>query len=300
VAEAKEPLSPDGAPIVLLHGFWHGSWCWSKVAVELAARGRFSVAVDMAGHGLHARRPAAARVDPFDPRLFATESSPLAGTSLADASDLLVSQVKKAGSGRPCVLVAHSMGGPVATRAAQLAPELFAHLVYLAAYMPASGVPIMTYGRAPEQAGELISSALRADPGVVGALRIHPGSADPDYRDLLRRAFYHDVQPDVADAAIAMLSCDAPLDFVVDSTELTAPGWGSVPRTYVVCERDHAILPPLQRRFIAEADAAFPDNPTHVTGLESAHSPFLSMPDQVADIVAGVGVTRPVAAGSST
>jgi len=283
VAEAKEPLSPAGAPIVLLHGFWHGSWCWSKVAVELAARGRYSVAVDMAGHGLHARRPAAARVDPFDPRLFATESSPLAGTSLADASDLLVSQMKKAGGGRPCVLVAHSMGGPVATRAAQLAPELFAHLVYLAAYMPASGVPIMTYGQAPEQAGELISSALRADPRVVGGLRIHPGSADPQYHDLLRRAFYHDVEPELADAAIAMLSCDAPLDFVVDSTE-----------------RDHAILPPLQRRFIAEADAAFPDNPTHVAGLESAHSPFLSMPDRVADIIAGLSVTRPAAAGSST
>jgi pimeloyl-ACP methyl ester carboxylesterase len=300
VAKAEELSSSVGAPVVLLHGYWHGSWCWSKVAVELAARGRYSVAVDMAGHGLHAQRPAAARVDPFDPRLFATESSALAGTSLADAANLLVSQVQKVGGGRPCVLVAHSMGGPVATRAAQEAPELFAHLVYLAAYMPASGVPVVTYGQAPEQSGELISSALRADPGVVGGLRIHPGSADPDYHDLLRRAFYHDVEPELADAAIAMLSCDAPLDFVVDSTELTASGWGSVPRTYVVCERDHAILPPLQRRFIAEADAAFPDNPTHVAGLESAHSPFLSMPDRVADIVAGLSVTRPVAAGSST
>jgi len=165
VAKAKEPSTPADAPIVLLHGFWHGSWCWSKVAVELAARGRHSVAVDMAAHGLHAGQPAAARVDPFDPRLFATESSSLAGTSLADAADLLVSQVRKVGGGRPCVLVAHSMGGPVATRAAQVAPELFARLAYLTAYMPASGVPIMTYGQAPEQSGELISSALRADPG---------------------------------------------------------------------------------------------------------------------------------------
>src|SRR5260370_32650242 len=100
VAEAEEPLSPAGAPIVLLHGFWHGSWCWSEVAVELAARGRYSVAVDMAGHGLHARRPAAARVDPFDPRLFATESSALAGTSPADPAELLVPPVPQA-SGPP-------------------------------------------------------------------------------------------------------------------------------------------------------------------------------------------------------
>jgi hypothetical protein len=31
-----------------------------------------------------------------------------------------------------------------------------------------------------------------------------------------------------------------------------------------------------------------------------AHSPFLSMPDRVADIFAGLGITRPVAAGSAT
>lgn len=46
-----------------------------------------------------------------------------------------------------------------------------------------------------------------------------------------------------------------------------------------------AIRPAAQRRFITEADAAFPDNPTSVVALDASHSPFLSMPDQVADIV---------------
>ncbi|MDT7589632.1 MAG: hypothetical protein QOE32_7182, partial [Pseudonocardiales bacterium] len=27
------------APIVLVHGFWHGTWCWSSVIEELASRG---------------------------------------------------------------------------------------------------------------------------------------------------------------------------------------------------------------------------------------------------------------------
>jgi pimeloyl-ACP methyl ester carboxylesterase len=286
------------APIVLLHGFWHGSWCWSRVAVELAARGRSSVAVDMAGHGLHAPTPAAVLADPFDPQQFATEPSALSGMSLADVADLLISQVEKVGGGRPCVLVAHSMGGVAATRAAQLAPELFAHLVYLAAYMPAAGVPVMTYAQDPQHAGGLLSAAIRADPGVVGAARIHPGSADPQYRSLLRQAFYHDVDSQVTDAAIAMLSCDAPLGLITDSTELTAQGWGSVPRTYLRCLLDRAVPLPLQDRFIAEADVAFPGNPTQVADLESAHSPFLSMPDRVAGVVAAIGVAGPVAAGN--
>jgi hypothetical protein len=46
--------------------------------------------------------------------------------------------------------------------------------------------------------------------------------------------------------------------------------------------------PALQRKFIADADAAFPANPTAVRELEAAHSPFLSMPDQVAGIVLDV------------
>jgi Alpha/beta hydrolase family len=69
------------------------------------------------------------------------------------------------------------------------------------------------------------------------------------------------------------------------ATTLTADGWGSVPRSYVVCTRDRAIQPAMQRKFIELADAAFPGNPTTVHTLDSSHSPFLSMPGRLADII---------------
>jgi pimeloyl-ACP methyl ester carboxylesterase len=50
----------------------------------------------------------------------------------------------------------------------------------------------------------------------------------------------------------------------------------------VRCSADRAILPALQDRFIAEADAAFPETATRVVGLDTSHSPFLSQPDRVA------------------
>ena len=53
------------------------------------------------------------------------------------------------------------------------------------------------------------------------------------------------------------------------------------------CAADRAILPALQTRFIAEADAAFPGNPTRVVDLDTSHSPFLSQPDRVADAILG-------------
>jgi hypothetical protein len=45
------------------------------------------------------------------------------------------------------------------------------------------------------------------------------------------------------------------------------------------------VRPALQHKFIADADAAFPGNPTAVRVLDTLHSPFLSAPDQVADVV---------------
>jgi hypothetical protein len=41
----------------------------------------------------------------------------------------------------------------------------------------------------------------------------------------------------------------------------------------------------MQRKFVELADAAFPANPTTVHTLDSSHSPFLSMPDRLADII---------------
>ena len=41
----------------------------------------------------------------------------------------------------------------------------------------------------------------------------------------------------------------------------------------------------MQRKFIELADTAFPGNPTTVHSLDSAHSPFLSRPGELADII---------------
>jgi len=48
------------------------------------------------------------------------------------------------------------------------------------------------------------------------------------------------------------------------------------------------IRPALQRKFIADADAAFPATKTDVRELDSAHSPFLSVPAQLADLILDV------------
>ena len=276
---------PSSAPIVLVHGAWHGSWCWSAVTPLLVAAGRSSTAVDMEGHGLGAELPASALARPFDAAAFSSEPSPHAGVTLASATNRLIAQI--ATVGRPVVLVGHSMSGHLITAAAQKAPQLVERLVYVCGFMPASGADAGGYVQSAENEGELIGPLVVADPGVVGAIRLDVRSPDPAYRAGLREALYGDVTGAVADAAVRLLSTDLPLGIPAGATELTAAAWGSIPRTYVRCSADRAILPALQTRFIAEADAAFAANPTRVVDLETSHSPFLSQPDRVASAILG-------------
>src|SRR5262249_50243486 len=118
-------MSAPGTPILLLHGLWHGTWCWSEVLARLTAAGRRALAVDMAGRGLRAGGVAARTARPFDPAALAGAPSPAADISLPEAAALLVSQAEALGSGAPVTAVAHSMGGTVLTRAVQDAPHLF-------------------------------------------------------------------------------------------------------------------------------------------------------------------------------
>src|SRR5947207_1789767 len=38
-------------PVVLVHGAWHGAWCWKKVTPMLRAAGHDVYAVDLSGMG---------------------------------------------------------------------------------------------------------------------------------------------------------------------------------------------------------------------------------------------------------
>jgi len=265
--------------VILVHGFWHGSWCWSPVTAQLAALGVPSVAVDLEGHGLRARSPHAASRRPFDAAAFATEPSPVAGITASSAGAALAEDIRLIGGGEPCVVVAHSMGGAVATAAAELVPELFAQLVYVTAFAPVRG-PVTDYFASPENAGEMVNRLIGADPAAVGALRV-----DPAQRAALRETFYHDVDPATADAAIALLTPDGPAGIITESLSVTSSRYGAVPHSYVVCAKDNAIPAPLQRRFVRDIDEVSAA-PTTVVELDSAHSPFLSHPAELSGAIA--------------
>ena len=121
------------------------------------------------------------------------------------------------------------MGGHVVTAAAQSAPQLIERLVYVCAFMPASGAAGGAYVQSSENEGELVGPLVVADPGVVGAIRLDTRTPDPGYRAGLRDAFYGDISADAADGAIRLLSTDLPLGIAGGATRSERRGVGLDP-----------------------------------------------------------------------
>ncbi|WP_330327660.1 alpha/beta fold hydrolase [Streptomyces pseudovenezuelae] len=89
------------AKVVLIHGAWHGAWCWDAVVAELRQRGVEATAVEL----------------------------PLTGF----AADLAAARAAIQAAGSDAIVVGHSYGGRVITQAAIGLPV--ARLVYVAAYL---------------------------------------------------------------------------------------------------------------------------------------------------------------------
>jgi pimeloyl-ACP methyl ester carboxylesterase len=283
-------------PVVLVHGFWHGSWCWNPLIQQLANGALNPVAVDLEGHGLTMRLPKSFWQRPFDLDAYRAERSGVAHVTASSAATKLVEQLRNIGRGQPCVVIAHSMGGAIATRAAELAPELFEVLVYVSAFAPVAGVSSYTYLGSDEAAGSLIPSLLCTDPVAAGAARLDLGN--PDLHPILRSAFYNDVDVATADAAIAMLGPDAPAGMSTEVFAVTRERFGSIPHAYITCGQDNMIPIALQQRFISEIND-ISTRTTSVHNLSASHSPFLSRPRELASIIESIAApVRTVAAGA--
>ena len=223
-----------------------------------------------------------------DPATFANAPSPSSAVSLdsyADAVLEVVDAAFAAGSG-PVMLVGHSMAGIALTAVAERAPEKIAMLAYLAAFMPMPGVPMIDYVRCAENAGEEVAGLFVAPPPRIGAMRIDYRSADAAHHERIRSAFAHDVDATTFAAMNHLLTPDVPTGPVATPTVATRRRWGRVPRAYIRCSADRAVMPALQDRFIREADAYTPHNRTRVLTLAASHSPFLSMPEKLAQALA--------------
>lgn len=182
-------------------------------------------------------------------------------TSLAD--DIAVTQRLLSAQKEPTILVGHSYGGAVITGAANNTPQVKG-LVYITGF----GL----------DSGESLASLSKSGPPSPGAAAIEPD--DQGYLWINREKFHASFAADVTDnEAYLMGAVQKPLSFASFGGETVTPAWKDIPSWYLVCTDDQMIPPPAQQ-FMAKRMKAT------VRTVSSSHAPFMSKPQQVADIIA--------------
>jgi pimeloyl-ACP methyl ester carboxylesterase len=252
---------------VFVHGGFHAAWCWDRTVTELQSLGHEAVAVDLPGHG--------ALVD--------VEST------LANRRDAIVAAME-AGDPEPSVLVGHSGGGFDATLAADARPDLVAHIAYLAAALPREG---RTYPEAMAMRDDEEELGEQFD-GDVGEMLGHLKFDDDgtmwfaDF-DGAWKYFYHDCDAVTARWAFDRLGSERFGDTTVTPVSVPQFWAADLSRSFIVCEQDRSMP-----RWLA-------DTVTRRLGVEqlsidASHSPFLSRPRELAELLVHATTTKPVAA----
>jgi pimeloyl-ACP methyl ester carboxylesterase len=231
------------ATVVLVHGAWHGGWCWEPVTQRLADRGVAAIAVDLPGHG----------ADP----------GPL--TDLHGHGDAVRSVLD--GVAGPVVLVGHSYGGATVTDAGTH-PSV-RHVVYVTAFCLDAHESVIANDVPGGHGGELEGAIRFADDGTMTV----EDAAAP-------AIFFGDCDEATAAAAVARLVPERADGF---GQQPRAVAWRERPSTYAVCTDDRALTPALQRNLAARCGT--------VVEWPTSHSPFLSRPDLVADLLEALAET---------
>jgi pimeloyl-ACP methyl ester carboxylesterase len=184
--------------------------------------------------------------------------------------DAAVLSTALAGIAGDAIVISHSWGGSVATLGAIGAPNV-RHLIYIAAVLTEAGHP--TLSPVPVKGRETLR------PKVV----IETDTTTVIDREVSLAAFYHDVEPSLARQAASRLRPFQKTGYAVIETGAVA-AWRTIPTTYVVCAEDRMIHPDTQREMAVVAAMAGAE----VLEWPSSHSPFLSHPGLVADLVARI------------
>jgi len=206
------------ATFVLVHGAWHGSWCWSKVAKLLEAGGHEVHLADLPGNG-------------SDNTDAGNVSLNLYAEYLADLLDTLDKKV---------YLLGHSMGGMAISATAELCPEKIKTLIYLSGFLPRNGESLVSLeGRNPRPS---------VQPCIVPAA---DGSCTIRSNKQVE-LFFHDCTEQDKATALKNMTPQA-LAPLAEKAVLSEANFDSVPRYYIELTADQAISIELQRDMIAHS-----------------------------------------------
>ncbi|GAB2921733.1 alpha/beta fold hydrolase [Streptomyces mayteni] len=237
---------------LLVHGAWHGGWCWERVVPRLAAAGHRVVAPSLTGHGELAH-------------LLGREVG--LDTHVEDVVRLVTEQDLT-----EVILVGHSYAGMVVSGAADRVPGRIAELVHLDAMVPQDGesaVDVMPMTRA------VIDRALTSE----ADWRVPPLPELPPPTGLFG------VTDPVDVAWLRARLSDQSVRCLTQPVRLVDPAADAIPRTYIHC----VVGQPAG--FVRRPVPAVQPNgePARVWELAAGHDCMITAPAELAELLLRLG-----------
>jgi pimeloyl-ACP methyl ester carboxylesterase len=239
---------------VLVHGAWHGSWCWDRVAAGLFARGHGVTAVDLPGRGGTPVR-----------------GGPFWGwrTGVPDSVAVVLRAIRA--QKEPVVLVGHSLGGVSITQAGEDAAERIKSLVYLTAMLPANGQNVPALNKLMPRQDMRGKVKLRP---LSGTLLLNFDNAAP--------SIYTDCTPEDIAAAGRQVVPEL-IGPSLSKVRTTPEKWGQLRKLYIQCLRDEVIPISAQRAMCENTGVS------QIETLDTGHFPPYSMTERVVELLAAEG-----------
>jgi pimeloyl-ACP methyl ester carboxylesterase len=243
---------------VLVHGAFHGAWCWYKVATFLKSAGHRVTALDLGASGIHPKQ-----VHDIH--------------SLSDYHQPLLDFLTVLPPEERVVLVGHSMGGASVSTAMEMSPEKISVAVFASALMAG---PQLKLSEIFEEYNR------RKDPDMDIQYEYGDGGDSPPTSmlfgpNLLATKFYQLSPPEDLMLAMSLVRpfCSFRDVTLIDTKPtLSKEKYGSVPRVYIVCDQDQALREDFQHWMIQ-------NNPTvdqEIVIHGSDHMVMFSKPHELA------------------
>ena len=196
-----------GIHFVLIHGAWHGAWCWEGVIKALEEAGHTAEAPTMPGHQLDDDR-SRIKFDDYVTKIIQTLNRQEA----------------------PVVLAGHSSAGFLLQSAAPKAPDKIAHLIFINAFVLPDGK--RQFDLVPPEAAE----------GMTAAAQASPDNCVPVIEDFVRHQLMSGESTEMQDSLIARL---VPQPLALFTTPVSTREFENLtlPITVLFC-KDDVSLPP--------------------------------------------------------
>lgn len=202
---------------MLIHGSWHGAWCWYKVAPRLKSLGHNVSVPELPGRILNPKRP-----------------------MFVGLNDMVKAVEPFLQGDQKTTIVVHSRYGILASQLAEIYPERIERIIYLASFMIPTEKRVAEYFR------------LDKDSLIAPYVEISKtGMWDRLNPKIFREGLYHDCSDEDNMLGASLLGKE-PLRPAIAKLKLTDDRFGRVPRSYIRLTEDRAVSIFLQDRLLNE------------------------------------------------